>query len=119
MRKTENTTPKAEWAKAKGTCGFSVAGPVFGNFVNGVALFCWRNDYKVHETGEQVERWTCVVTGHLSCSGYSQAEAQQAGAKYARTYGVLGSDRRLSRATFDAKMAEKPVVPKAAEGGLT
>ena len=82
-----------EWELAKGSCGFNLGDmPVFGRYVNGVALFAW---------GHQ-----CVVAGHMTCGGNTLEDAMKNGVARAVKYGVAESDRRLSRKKFAATLAD-------------
>lgn len=76
-----------DWYLAKGSCGFNVGDtPVYGAYVNGVALF---------DIGACV-----VVTGHCSTSSRSSA------VKIASEDGYKDADRRYSLKQFRAKMED-------------
>src|ERR1051326_7239511 len=68
------------WSEAAGSCGFNVNGPVYGAYVNGVALFVW----------QQIGRASCVVTGHLSHTRTKLEGAMVTGEALAMQYGRQG-----------------------------
>ncbi len=83
-----------EWKQAIGKAGYDVAGPVYGAYCNGTALFVWQHgDY-----------WTGVVCGHGSTSGKTREEAQENAKAWALKADRRDADRRVSVAQFQALM---------------
>lgn len=92
-----NPLTEREWKQAKGKCGYAVDGPVFGAYVNGVALFAFK-----HDLGTTDPDWhTCVVCGQLSTGGPNLLAAQLSGAFYALKYGRVEADRIVTLEKFD------------------
>lgn len=97
------------WARAKGSAGFNVEdSPVYGAYVNRTALFAWENE---HRPENSPARWTCVVTGLMSMSGRTLAEAAATGEAEAQSYHLPGEfDRRLTKAQFTKRMSDPRVL---------
>jgi hypothetical protein len=89
------------WGKARGSAGYNVEGPVYGNYVNGVALFCFQH---------APDWWICVVCGHLSTGGETRELACLRGELYARENGQRDADRHISRKQFDAIMVNPEIL---------
>lgn len=102
---SRRTEPPTGWAVAKGSAGYNVRGPVYGRYVNGVALFAFLASWS------KEEHWSCVVTGHLTAGGDTLEQACRAGEAYARKNGVSGADRRLTKKQFQARMDDPRFLP--------
>lgn len=93
---------KIQWIIAEGSCGYNLGDTqIEAAYVNGVALFAYESS--LSKTG--VPRYSCGVTGQITCGGKSMEEAKAAGVHQALKYGVLGADRRLTRKQFNEIVA--------------
>jgi hypothetical protein len=84
-----------DFKKARGRCGFNVSTPVYGQYINGVALFAFQIT---------VNWWYCVITGHMTCGGNTMESVCQDAVKRVLNSSHKDADQRYTRSKFNILM---------------
>lgn len=92
-----------EWTKAAGGCGLNLRGEVFAAYVAGVALFAFESAH----SRPGAEHFSCIVVGHMTCGADTLEAVQAEGVSRALQAHPADADRKLTRAEFEACVADE------------